>query len=58
MKHNVSEYNKEMNNYLFGAGFNSFQCMGNDTMQLVIKPLSSYELNKAVTVSKKKDMIR
>lgn len=57
MKHIVSEYKKEMNNYLFSAGFNSFQCMGNDTMQQVIKHLSSYELNKAGTVSEKKYMI-
>ena len=58
MKRIVSEYEKEMNNYLFSAGFSSFQCMEDDTMQQVIKHLSLYELNKAGTVSKKKYMIR
>lgn len=33
-------------------------CMGNDTMQQVIKCFPSYEFNKAETVSKKKYMIR
>lgn len=58
MKHIVSEYEKEMNNYLFSAGFNSFKCIENDTMQQVIKDLPSYALNKAGTVSKKKYVIR
>lgn len=47
-----------MNNYLFSVDFNSFQCMGNDTMQQIIKHVSSYELNNEGTVSKKKYMIR